>query len=206
MEKRTITIANTRTQTRERFESEATTLGELKKELDDRNIDYYGMSFTEGLSKTVLIDDDSVLPSNLMYKGQRTNDLVILLTNTEKKIASGIDRNGIYVVIKTNNLQDRIRDTFGKSYTNISTADLEEFINDVMNHHCSCTSAPAPKTDVKNEVIEWFFDGVKTFIANGVLNAQDVATLGHKLAELASDGAIGGISNEDIDAMIADLY
>lgn len=206
MEKRTITIANTRTQTRERFESEATTLGELKKELDDRNIDYYGMSFTEGLSKTVLIDDDSVLPSNLMYRGQRTNDLVILLTNTEKKISSGIDRNGIYVVIKTNNLQDRIREAFGKNYTNISTPDLEEFINNVVNRHCSCAAGPEPTANIKNEVIEWFLDGVKTFIANGVLNAQDVATLGHKLAELAGDGAIGGISNKDIDAMIADLY
>lgn len=127
---REILIANTKTQKKSKLNSEATTLGELKNEMDAAGIDYTGMTFTEGITKTQLINDDSQLPQNVMYHGQATNNLVILLTNTKKNIASGaMSRKEAYQVIKDNELQDAIKEEFGRNFTQVPTSDLEVFIN-----------------------------------------------------------------------------
>lgn len=127
---REILIANTKTQKKSKLNSEATTLGELKNEMDAAGIDYAGMTFTEGITKTQLINDDSQLPQNVMYHGQTTNNLVILLTNTKKNIASGaMSRKEAYQVIKDNELQDAIKEEFGRNFTQVPTSDLEVFIN-----------------------------------------------------------------------------
>ena len=89
MDVREILVANTKTQKRYKVNTDATTLGELKAALDAQGIDYAGMTFTEGISKTQLTSDDSQLPTNVMYKGTPTNNLVMLLTNTTKNISSG---------------------------------------------------------------------------------------------------------------------
>ena len=90
MEARKITIVSTKTQKKSVIMSGAETLGELKKDLREAGIDYDGMTFYEGTSKVELKDDASVLPHDVPYKGQTTNELVFMLTNTNKKIRSGI--------------------------------------------------------------------------------------------------------------------
>lgn len=133
MENREILIANTKTQTRSKITTDATTLGELKAALDNANIDYSGMTFTEGISKTQLLDDATQLPQNLMYKGKATNNLVILLTNTKKNISSGIyagDRKACYSIIKENNLQEDVKEYFGRNFTQVPTTDLQNFIEE----------------------------------------------------------------------------
>lgn len=131
MEKREILIANTKTQKRSKIETDATTLGELKNALRDAGIDYMGMTFTEGISKTQLLDDATQLPQNVMYKGAPTNNLVILLTNTKKNIASGIgDRATAYGLIKEHGLQEVVKLKFGKNFTQVSTADLWDVIKE----------------------------------------------------------------------------
>lgn len=130
MSTREILIANTKTQKKSKLESNATTLGELKEEMRNSGIDYDGMTFTEGISKTQLLSDDTQLPQNVMYHGQPTNHLVILLTNTKKNIASGaMSRKEAYQAIKDYDLQDAVKEEFGRNYTQIPTSDLEVFIN-----------------------------------------------------------------------------
>lgn len=122
---REILIANTKTQKRSKITSSAMTLGELKADLRAKGIDYTDMTFTEGISKTQLLDDATQLPQNVMYKGQPTNNLVILLTNTKKKIASGaINRKEAYTLIKEAGLQEAVKTKFGKNFTQVSTEDL----------------------------------------------------------------------------------
>lgn len=136
MENREIIVANTRTQKRSRITTNASTLAELKAAFDREGIDYTDMTFTEGISKTQLLDDATQLPQNVLYKGQYTNNLVILLTNTKKNISSGIlvaDRQAAYSVIKERGLQEDIKDTFGRNFTQVSTADLQEFIKERTN-------------------------------------------------------------------------
>lgn len=128
---REILIANTKTQKRSKINSSAMTLGELKNELSAAGIDYSGMTFTEGISKTQLLDDATQLPQNVMYKGQPTNNLVILLTNTKKNIASGAgSRAEAYQMVKEHDLQETIKDEFGTNYTHVSTNDLWNFIEE----------------------------------------------------------------------------
>ena len=126
---REILIANTKTQKRSKVTTSATTLGELKADLRAAGIDYSGMTFTEGISKTQLLDDATQLPQNVMYKGQPTNNLVILLTNTKKNIASGaMSRKEVYQAIKDNNLQEAVKEEFGRNFTQVPTSDLLVFI------------------------------------------------------------------------------
>ena len=126
---REILIANTKTQKRSKVTTSATTLGELKADLQAAGIDYNGMTFTEGISKTQLLDDATQLPQNVIYKGQPTNNLVILLTNTKKNIASGtMSRKEVYQAIKDNNLQDAVKEEFGRNFTQVPTSDLLVFL------------------------------------------------------------------------------
>lgn len=126
---REILIANTKTQKRSKITTSATTLGELKTDLRAAGIDFSGMTFTEGISKTQLLSDDTQLPQNVMYKGQPTNNLVILLTNTKKNIASGVlSRKEAYNLIKQNSLENAIKIEFGRNFTQVPTLDLIKFI------------------------------------------------------------------------------
>lgn len=89
METRKITIVSTKDQSKKVIMSSATTLAELKSDLRQNGIDYAGMTFFEGTSKTELKNDASVLPHDVPWKDTVTNELVFMLTNTNKKIKSG---------------------------------------------------------------------------------------------------------------------
>ena len=130
MESRKVTIINNKTQSQKVLNnSTATTLGELKSEMRAANINYEGMTFYEGHIRAELKDDASILPTNIPYKGQVTNDLVFMLTTPEKKIKSGtMSRKEAYAAIKDNNLQDKCEDIYGKNFTRCKTQDLIELI------------------------------------------------------------------------------
>lgn len=142
MDARKITIISTKNQCKKVITSAATTLQELKADLDAAGIDYEGMTFYEGLSKTELKTNDSVLPHDVPYKGAVTNELVFMLTNTNKKIKSGMMRRAdVYAEIKAMNLQDACLKKYGKNFTMCKTSDLIDLINE----HCSPSIAKAPQ-------------------------------------------------------------
>lgn len=129
MEARTITIISESSNGHKTIQSSAETLGELKRDLAQNGIDYSGKVFREGLSRTELVDDASVLPSNLMWKGQVTNNLVFTLITENKKIKSGaMTRAEAYAAVKKANLQDAVKTKFGKNFTQVGTADLVVFL------------------------------------------------------------------------------
>ena len=147
MEARKITVVSTRNQKKSIIMSAATTLAELKADLRQYGIDYDGMTFYEGTSKVELKDDASVLPHDVLYKGQTTNELVFMLTNTNKKIKSGTDmsRADAYATIKAKGLQGECMKRFGKNFTMCKTADLIALINE------KSASKPAPTAPAKAE-------------------------------------------------------
>lgn len=149
MEARKITVVQTKNQKKSVIMSAATTLGELKADLRSNGIDYNGMTFFEGTSKTELKTDASVLPHDVPYKGQVTNELVFMLTNTNKKIRSGaMTRVEAYNAIKSMGLQDACVKKFGKNFTMCKTADL---IALVQSNSASKPAPAAPKTKTKKE-------------------------------------------------------
>lgn len=148
METRKITIVSTKNQSKKVIMSSATTLAELKSDLRQNGIDYEGMSFFEGTSKVELKNDASVLPHDVPWKGTVTNELVFMLTNTNKKIRSGaMSRMEAYAEIKRMGLQDACLKKFGKNFTMCKTADL---IALVQSNNAS-KPAPAPKAEAKKE-------------------------------------------------------
>lgn len=132
--------------------STATTLGELKAEMDAAGVTYGGMSIFEGISKTELLDDASILPSNLPYKGQVTNDLVILLSVKDKKITSGaaVARAEVYAMIKNLGLEQEVIETFGRNFTQVSTSDLMVLIASKQ----STTDAEVPANESEGIAID----------------------------------------------------
>lgn len=99
---RKVTIINNKTQSQKVIQdSEATTLGELKREMRERGIEYEGMTFYEGHLRAELKDDASPLPATVPWKGQDVSDLTFLLTAPEKKIKSGaMDRKELIAAAK----------------------------------------------------------------------------------------------------------
>lgn len=129
MEARTITIISESSNGHKTIQSSAETLRELKRDLTQNGIDYSGKVFREGLSRTELVDDASVLPSNLMWKGEVTNNLVFTLITEHKKIKSGaMTRAEAYAAVKEANLQGTVKVKFGKNFTQVGTADLEALL------------------------------------------------------------------------------
>lgn len=129
MEARKITVVETRNQSKKVIMSAATTLAELKRDFDANGIDYTDMAFYEGVSHTELKTDESVLPHDVPYRGTTTNELVFMLTTANKKIKSGaMTRKEIIATIKEKGLQQVVKDTFGKNFTNCTTSDLEALL------------------------------------------------------------------------------
>lgn len=237
MEVREILIANTKTQKRTKLNTNASTLGELKEVMRGADIDFEGMTFTEGISKTQLLDDNTQLPQNLMYKGQITNNLVILLTNTKKNIASGIiagDRKVAYSIIKSLDLQDKVKETFGRNFTRVSTSELQNFIekntgdkaekelNEAIDEALEQTpSERHQETEQVNNIasdtaadsiVHDIFNLICNIASIGGLNARSLSYLVEAISRLTPSNSSEPVStsnctitNEDIDDMIGDL-
>ena len=138
MEARKITVVNSMSQSSKTIMSGAATLGELKNDLTANHITFNNeCSFTEGISRTALLNDDSQLPMNVTYRGNQTNELVILISATKSKISSGaFERSDLYYMIHNDvNLRLYILEQSGKNFTNISTAELNNLVNNYQEHH-----------------------------------------------------------------------
>ena len=154
METRKITIISTKNHSTKVINSAATTLAELKSDLNNAGISYTDCTFFEGLTKTELKNDAAILPHDVPYKGTTTNNLVFMITNASKKIRSGakLDRKAIIEEIKAKNLTEVVKNTYGKNYTNCKTEDLEKILS--MNNNSISKEAPAKKETVETNVLD----------------------------------------------------
>lgn len=126
---RKITVLVESTQRKVVLESNATTLGELKNELREMQVDFDSENvFKESRTKSILASDESILPTNVPWKGSVTDELVFMITAPQKKIRSGMDRKEAYAKVKELGLQDKIQKGEGKNFTQCSTAILISYI------------------------------------------------------------------------------
>ena len=147
MEQRKIIIVDSSSNRKVTVNTDATTFGELKRAARAAGINYEGKDWLEGLTKTSPVSDDSLLPVNVNYKGTVTNNLVYMLTNTNKRIRSGMNRQEAYAEIKKLGLADGVKKKFGRNFTQVGTNDLIDFIN---KNGKKGTSAPANKSKVED--------------------------------------------------------
>ena len=131
MESRKITVLVEATQKKYVLMSSATKLSELKEELAQKGVTTNDSdSFKESRSKSILTSPESVLPTNIPWKGGITNELVFMVSKAERKIKLGMkSRNEIVALIKSYGLLDEVKEETGKNYTNVSTAVLSEIVD-----------------------------------------------------------------------------
>ena len=219
METRKITIVATREQKKYVIDSAATTLGELKADLDNVGINYDDMTFMEGLTRTEILRDDSLLPHDVERVNRETgetyvtNELVFMLTNTAKKISSGVvcaDRKSCYSYIKEHGIQDAIQRTFGKNFTQVKTEDLILFIKNLVApaqvtapEHTECVDLKARKA-VKM-LCEALFEYDEYTFNEVVSEINDMFAEQHCLCTSKEDKCNSPYSDDEIHDMFAGL-
>ena len=192
METRKITIISTKNHSTKVINSAATTLGELKTDLNNAGIEYTDCTFFEGLTKTELKNNDAILPHDVPYKGTITNNLVFMITNASKKIRSGVklDRKAIIEEIKAKNLTEVVKKTYGKNYTNCKTEDLEKILS--MNNTPTLKEAPAKK-EVSNESV------IKTTDLSNYVTKAELREVIESLLKEMEDVEVDYVEDVDID-------
>lgn len=222
---RTITVYNSSTQEKKVFENvEVSTLAEVKSLLRENGISYDGMDFMEGVSQTKLLNDTSVLPHDIPYKGNTTNDLLIYMTLKDKKVRSGVDfksmdRRTLLGYIKDHGWVEEVNKAFNANYTRVSSASLVDFCvkkegSTGMPGAPAASAAPA-ETHAENCPCENAINAIKTltqalyeddFINTDVYDAvMETLEEGKKKEEAPAPAKEAGFSQEEIDNMIADL-
>ena len=201
METRKIVVVTTKSSKKLVLNTGVETLGELKRELDDKNFDYEGMEFTEGVSKTILTRDDSVLPKELPFKGSITNDLAIFLTVPNKKIKSGVmSRTEVITAIKENHLTEECKKVYGKNFTTCKTVDLIALLDKKKKSAVS-------NEDVIGNAIHNKVANENTGESNSALEERvnKLESTIKKMAQLLSDGLNTASDGEYPEDVISDL-
>ena len=212
---RTITIVSTDAP-KNVFEADVTTVGELRKELSLRGIDFAGKSMFEGITKADYGNaaNDAVLPHDLTWKGEVTNNLVFMITKAKKNIDSGmgsiLSRYDLFAKIKSLGIADSIKTEFGTDYTHLSS----EVLSDFVAKHCSSKiqESISEKESVDNinnqnaQKIARLKDAILTFIAMTV--TEELISI-DEIADTLSSHSVPdtpkGASNQDIEEMFASL-
>lgn len=197
METRKITIVSTKNQSKKVIMSSATTLAELKSDLRQNGIDYEGMTFFEGTSKVELKNDASVLPHDVPWKGTVTNELVFMLTNTNKKIRSGaMSRMEAYAEIKRLGLQDACFKKFGKK--NFTMCKTSELIALIEGSKDSKEETPAPKAEAKKEETPVNTPVAPTSNGDGCVDTVARAAISKLVEILEDNGTIEDYEKEEV--------
>lgn len=175
MEPRKITVVDQGSSRTVVLNTAATTLGELKRDLEREGLDFSNKTFYEGISKTTLREDASLLPHDIPYKGNITNELIFGLSYTNKKITSGVlSRTEAYQMIKEGGLQAAFKNKTGKSHTNASTQELLDFLKSVKE------DSEAPKcssTEEMNVIKETILKLADVLYSRGFLSMSEMENI-----------------------------
>lgn len=117
---RKITIVDSNASKKVVLEGVFNTFGELKEAARKAGVNV-NQDWLEGITKTSPMDDSSILPTNVNFKGTTTNNLVYMLTSVNKKVRSGATRAEIVAKLKEYNLMDSVKLMYGKNWTNCTT-------------------------------------------------------------------------------------
>lgn len=191
-----IIVLSTKTQKKYTLDVNGNTLADLKAVMKNNQIDYSGMTFFEGRTKTELLSDQSQFPDNA----------IIRLTKSEKKITSGIEFNSrkdcqVYIQ-KHPEVAKLIKEKEEKNWTNCGTAVLIKYCT---ANASKSKAAEAPKTEapVAKPVVKTEDAGVDASASNkeawiqqglskGFITESDAALLRNAVK-------VEAISKEDMD-------
>lgn len=212
-------VIDTRTMQKKSFDSQATTVAELKADLRKLGISTEGMIIQEGLTKTELKFDTALLPHDVPYKGGTTNNLVFRLTQAEKKIKSGanMSRKDAYAKVKELGLMEAIAIKYGKNFTMCKTTELiaeieaeNRRLTAKLHEETPKKSSDTKKSDAKapvaneDKVTQAITMLTSKLVNNGILSSFEgtevVDVLGTTLNAEECD-----YSSDELDDMFADM-
>ena len=198
---RKVIIINSKEQSQKVIpESNATTLGELKKEMRELGIDYKDCTFYEGHLRAELKDDNAVFPESVMWKGEPTTDLIFMLTKPNKKVESG-------VMSRKELISEAKRLGYPSNPTRAKSHILLEFIE--KNSKGSKEEKVEAPTSSEEKVAEEEFDIVRAFhkltsllYSSGKINKREYESIyDGKFLSVGKEDNIDEISQSDIDEM-----
>lgn len=204
MNNREIVIACTASQKRFKLNTAASTLAELKTELDAQGVTYAGMTFTEILTNTQLMADNSIIPEFVTMNGENKSPIIVL-TNTRKKIESGASRSELYDAIKDNNLQQACIDNFGKNFTQCSSSQLQELLDSVefIDEDDSCDKEEVPVAESVT-LAEAYCANIECYYKQGDLNSDELVDIAACCINLLKKGKVTeeNTLDEDTNSLI----
>lgn len=213
---KTFTIISSKEQKKYVIDTEATTMAELTAAMDAAGIDYNNMTLYEGLTKSEFnpTNAEAILPHDVPYKGKVTNDLVFMLTKSQKKIESGNDMSYTEMrsYIKEKGLTEDFKKAYGKNYTQGSTSEFKEFIagqeylENTPTTYSKCEQEVTPKpTTFKDLLIAARTD------ASNLVNRLDALILmyseesNQNLKTWQEEDVKSPFSNDEINDMFANM-
>lgn len=144
MTQRIITFYTTVGNNNVAIETDATTFGQLKPLMNEKNIKHENMNLIVDVTETAIIGDDSVLPEG---------EFVIYITPKKTKSGADLTRPECYSKIKSLLDSGANKDHFkrdGKGYSSLST----QVLNDMINSYSGSTTTTTTKaTNQVKEVV-----------------------------------------------------
>lgn len=200
---KTFTVVDTETQTTKVINSSATTVAALKRDLVANGFNVTDKTIQEAITRTEFKDDNSLLPHDVPYKGRITNDLVFRLTKSNKQIKSGsIDRKEVYAVIKAQNLEEDVKKAFGRNFTQVSTENLANFINNHRNNNVASCDHLDPKYVTKGA----FTKLLNILVDNACIDHYEMNNILNDTATTKNCENIKSVYSEDeLEELIANL-
>jgi len=201
MEVRNVIIVSNAANRRYTLQTGAETLGQLKADMREAHIDYDGMTFMEGLTKTELLQDSSLLPRDVVRGEGTTNELVFLLTVANKKIKSGADYASLRATVgASREMKEYIQKNYGRNYTNVGASVLEAVVA-----HFAKKAQPAVATTgacTSAAAVKKLADALKY---NGYLTTSQYNDVVASLSAAPADEKIGSYTKSEIDAIVNSL-
>lgn len=153
---RKITIFATKGSDKRVINSEATTWGELKSEILE-HYDLDNLQATENINRTDLSSSKAILP---------TTDFNLFLRPIKTKSGARTYQEARRIIQNNEDLKEYIKEEYGLNYTNLSTADLNDAIEDFYEGDVPSVRVSAVIDNSNDESIEKIKEIVQELSSN----------------------------------------
>lgn len=126
---RKVTVIFASLQKRVTLEGNYSNLSDIIDELTDLGYNVNSSNFIERYSRKRYNHEENLPETVVDREGKETTDLIFSVTNNEKFENGSISRAEVYKLIKKHNLQEEVKATYGKNFTQVSTEDLLNLLN-----------------------------------------------------------------------------
>lgn len=199
---RKIIVIDAATSKRVVLNTDVKTRGELSTLVSNAGVNVTGKDWMESLTKTTLTDDASLLPTEAEYKGEKTNNLVFVLSDSNKKIKLGTDRKVLYATIRELNLENTVKEITGRNFTQVNNNILQSIIDDATIEK---ENEPKGFSSVEHMCLQDKYTSLCFAVASLLASLDDsvLADVNSAVGRIMSDNNSYEITDSDIDDILS---